>query len=71
LAHLYQGRRGILTTFVVGLLFAAIRSWTGSLLAPFGAHFLADLTAGFLAPPRIRSALAAGDPKAAHAASGN
>jgi len=68
LAHLYQGRRGILTTFVVGLLFAAIRSWTGSLLAPFVAHFLADLTAGFLAPPRIRSALAAVDLKAAQVA---
>jgi len=57
LAHLYQGRRGIITTFVVGLLFSAIRFWTGSLLAPLVAHFLADLTAGFLAPPRIRAAL--------------
>jgi len=57
LAHLYQGRRGIITTFVVGALFAVIRSWTGSLLAPFAAHFSADVTAGFLAPPRIRAAL--------------
>jgi len=59
LAHLYQGRRGVLTTFVVGLLFGILRSWTGSLLALLVAHFLADLTAGFLAPPRIHAALSA------------
>jgi uncharacterized protein len=58
LAHLYQGPRGLITTFVVGLLFAAIRSWTGSLLAPLIAHFVADITAGLLAPSRLRSALA-------------
>jgi len=69
LAHLYQGRRGVLTTFVVGLLFAGIRSWTGSLLGPFVAHFLADLTAGFLAPPRIRTALSAQQPQAGATAS--
>jgi len=59
LAHLYQGPRGLITTFVVGLLFAAIRAWTGSLLAPLIAHFVADITAGLLAPSRLRSALAA------------
>jgi len=58
LAHLYQGPRGLITTFVVGLLFAAIRAWTGSLLAPLIAHFVADITAGLLAPSRLRSALA-------------
>ncbi len=57
LAHLYQGARGIITTFVVGLLFASIRAWTGSLLAPLVAHFIADITAGFLAPPRLRTAM--------------
>jgi uncharacterized protein len=56
-AHLYQGRRGLITTFVVGLLFAAIRAWTGSLLAPLIAHFFADITAGLLAPLYMRSAL--------------
>jgi uncharacterized protein len=56
-AHLYQGWRGLITTFVVGLLFASIRAWTGSLLAPFVAHFIADITAGFLAPARLRLAL--------------
>ncbi len=58
LAHLYQGRRGVITTFVVGLLFASIRAWTGSLLAPLIAHFVADITAGVLAPSRLRAALA-------------
>jgi membrane protease YdiL (CAAX protease family) len=57
-AHLYQGPRGLITTFVVGLLFAAIRAWTGSLLAPLIAHFVADITAGLLAPSRLRSAFA-------------
>jgi uncharacterized protein len=53
LAHLYQGRRGLIATLVVGLLFASVRSWTGSLLAPIAAHFTADLTAGLLAPARL------------------
>jgi uncharacterized protein len=57
-AHLYQGSRGVITTLIVGVLFSAIRSWTGSLLAPLVAHFIADITAGFLAPARLRSALA-------------
>ena len=35
LAHLYQGRRGLISTLVVGLLFSVVRAWTGSLLAPF------------------------------------
>jgi len=58
LAHLYQGRRGLGSTFIVGILFSAIRAWTGSLLAPFVAHFLADLTVGLLAPSKLRAALA-------------
>jgi uncharacterized protein len=58
IAHLYQGTRGIVTTLIVGMLFAFIRAWTGSLLAPLVAHFIADITAGFLAPPRLRAALA-------------
>jgi membrane protease YdiL (CAAX protease family) len=57
-AHLYQGRRGVITTLVVGLLFSLVRAWTGSLLAPLVAHFVADITAGLLAPSRLRAALA-------------
>jgi uncharacterized protein len=53
-AHLYQGARGLITTFLVGILFSGVRFWTGSLLAPFVAHFVADITAGILAPSRLR-----------------
>jgi CAAX protease family protein len=60
LAHLYQGTRGIITTFVVGLLFSVVRAWTGSLAAPLVAHFAADITAGLLAPVRLRAAIARG-----------
>jgi uncharacterized protein len=58
IAHLYQGRRGLISTLVVGLIFSTIRWWTGSLLPPLVAHFIADLLAGFLAPSRLRSAAA-------------
>ena len=57
LAHLYQGPRGVATTCGVGILFSAIRAWTGSLAAPLVAHFIADITAGMLAPARLRAAL--------------
>ena len=61
LAHLYQGRRGLVSTSVIGLLFSAIRAWTGSLLAPLVAHFVADLAAGLLAPRKLGVALASRD----------
>jgi len=60
LAHLYQGRRGLISTSFIGLLFAIIRAWTGSLLATLIAHFVADLTIGLLAPSRLRGALKVG-----------
>jgi uncharacterized protein len=56
LAHLYQGRRGLSTTIVVGLLFSIVRSWTGGLLTTSVAHFVADLSVGMLAPRKIREA---------------
>jgi uncharacterized protein len=49
-AHLYQGRRGIATTFVVGLLFAAARVLTGNLVSGVVAHTSVDLLGGLLAP---------------------
>jgi membrane protease YdiL (CAAX protease family) len=69
LAHLYQGRRGLASTFAVGLVFASVRAWTGSLLVPVLVHFVADLTVGFLAPSRLRAALAAAQANAAQMAS--
>jgi CAAX protease family protein len=59
LAHAYQGRRGLASTFLVGLVFAVARAWTGSLLAPLVGHFVADLTVGLMAPARVRRALVA------------
>jgi membrane protease YdiL (CAAX protease family) len=58
LAHLYQGRRGLVSTVTIGLLFSTIRAWTGSLLPCVVAHFVADITVGILAPGRLRVALA-------------
>ncbi len=57
-AHLYQGRRGLVSTFAVGMLFAGVRAWNGTLLPTIAAHFVADFTIGLLAPRHIREALA-------------
>jgi membrane protease YdiL (CAAX protease family) len=56
LAHLYQGHRGLISTFVVGLLFSTVRAFTGSLVPVSAAHFVADITAGLLAPGQLRTA---------------
>jgi uncharacterized protein len=58
LAHLYQGRRGLISTFVVGLLFSTVRAFTGSIVPASVAHFIADIIAGFLAPGSLRRGLA-------------
>jgi len=56
LAHLYQGRKGLASTFVIGVLFSGIRAWTGTLVPSMVAHFVADITVGLLAPGRLRAA---------------
>lgn len=48
LGHIYQGRRGVANTFVLGLLLAGARSWSDSLLAPILVHLAVDLTAGLI-----------------------
>ena len=53
-AHAYQGRRGIITTFVVGLIFAFIRIRTGSLIPAIAAHIGMDLTIGIYASQLLR-----------------
>jgi CAAX protease family protein len=57
LAHLYQGKRGLISTCVVGLIFASARVITGSLIPGVAAHFAVDFVAGFLFPERLRTAL--------------
>ena len=56
LAHLYQGRRGLISTFAVGLLFSATTALTLCLLPSIAAHFIADFTAGVLAPKYLQTA---------------
>ena len=50
LAHLYQGRRGLVSTFIVGVLFSSVTAISLSLIPPIAAHFAADFAAGMLAP---------------------
>jgi len=38
MAHLYQGPRGLLTTYVVAIIFALVRIWSGSLIPAVVAH---------------------------------
>ncbi|MGH9572381.1 MAG: CPBP family intramembrane glutamic endopeptidase [Candidatus Acidiferrales bacterium] len=59
LAHLYQGKRGLIATCVVGFVFGAARAITGSLIPGIAAHFVVDFVAAFLFPSRLRAALAA------------
>lgn len=61
LAHFYQGPRGLASTFAVGLIFAGARAWTDSLVPSVAAHFVTDLSVGFLAPIRLRREPAAPD----------
>lgn len=46
LGHLYQGRRGMLMTFLVGLVLSGVRVWTASLVPCILIHFAVDLSAG-------------------------
>src|SRR5712691_2429146 len=61
LGHLYQGRRGLRTTFIVGILFAGARIVTASLVPSIAAHFVTDLVAGLAGPRILRTPLAPPD----------
>jgi membrane protease YdiL (CAAX protease family) len=50
LAHLYQGRGGVLGTTILGLLFAGGRLVFGSLIPPIVWHSVIDLVAGIAGP---------------------
>jgi len=50
LAHLYQGRKGLVSTFILGLVFAISRWATGNLIAATVTHLVVDLLAGYVAP---------------------
>lgn len=53
LAHLYQGRRGVVSTFLLGVVIAAARLWTGSLIPGIIAHFVVDLVGGLAIPREL------------------
>lgn len=55
-AHLYQGRRGAITTFVVAMIFASVRVWSGSLLPSIVAHAAVDLIMGLYVPRLLKQA---------------
>jgi membrane protease YdiL (CAAX protease family) len=55
-AHLYQGRKGITTTFVVGSIFVTARFWSGSLLPSVVAHAAVDLIVGLYVPRLLAKA---------------
>jgi len=50
LAHLYQGRGGVLGTTILGLMFAGGRLVFGSLIPPIVWHSVIDLVAGIAGP---------------------
>jgi len=56
-AHLYQGKRGLVSTCAVGLVFSGVCAWSGSLVPTIVAHFIADLSIGLLAPRHIQEAV--------------
>lgn len=45
-AHLYQGKRGFITTFIVGILFSFARVYSVSLFPTMVIHFFVDISAG-------------------------
>lgn len=55
LAHLYQGRRGLITTFIVGIVFVSLRIWTGSLIPAIAAHIGLDLAVGIFSSKLLPS----------------
>ena len=48
LGHLYQGWQGVLRTAVMGLIFAGIYLWSGSLFIVIALHFAVDAYSGQL-----------------------
>lgn len=50
LAHLYQGRGGLIGTMLLGFLFGMLRIVTGSLLSPVFCHTAVDIAAGMAGP---------------------
>ncbi|HEY4139126.1 MAG TPA: CPBP family intramembrane glutamic endopeptidase [Casimicrobiaceae bacterium] len=65
IAHAYQGKRGILTTAVIGALLTLVVAISGSLLPAIVLHALVDIGQGFVAWMVLRETRREGDPVAA------
>jgi membrane protease YdiL (CAAX protease family) len=52
--HLYQGAPGLISTFILGVIFGGARFWTGSLVPGIVAHTITDLIAGILGPRLLK-----------------
>jgi membrane protease YdiL (CAAX protease family) len=52
LGHGYEGAAGVITVFYMGLIFALLYLWRGSLVAPVIMHFLQDFT-GVIIPSLV------------------
>jgi membrane protease YdiL (CAAX protease family) len=50
LAHLYQGRGGLIGTLLLGVIFGGLRVATGSLIPPIAWHAMIDIVAGVAGP---------------------
>jgi len=50
-----SGRRGVITTFIVGILFSTVRIWTGNIVPAIVGHIGVDLVAGLYAPRALRT----------------
>lgn len=61
-AHIYQGRRGLVTTFIVGLIFSGVRLWTNSLMPSMIVHFFVDLSAAIAAAKMLLDVPASSEP---------
>jgi membrane protease YdiL (CAAX protease family) len=54
LAHVYQGRMGVVGTTITGALYAAVFLLTGSIVPCMIGHFVQDVVGGFALSRRIR-----------------
>lgn len=64
LAHVYQGKMGVVGTTITGALYAAVFLLTGSLVPCMIGHFVQDIVGGVTLSRRIRTAAAV--PKNTH-----
>jgi len=52
LGHGYEGTSGVVTVGFIGLVFALVYQWRGSLVAPMIMHFMQDFS-GIVLPPLL------------------